>query len=177
MMKKDNSGVVDCRPCPLTGIAFAQQSATLTPSPGERLSAQLMDLGGVGYTVRVDGQERQIPANDVAAIDFTGASISTADWDKLSGGGQVLMLEERRNHHRPARGHRRIVAAANDLPDGVRRARLLVERHRPDRHVPSGQCRRDERHGREQRCRDRSQGLTVSSQQAVDADRRHSATR
>ena len=105
-----------------------------------------MDLGGVGYTVRVDGQERQIPANDVAAIDFTGGSISNADWDKLSGGGQLLMLEERRNHNRPTRGHRRIVAASNDIPDVVRRARLLVERHRPDRHVPTGQCRRDERY-------------------------------
>jgi hypothetical protein len=76
----------------MTAIAFAQQSATLTLRSGERLSAQLMDLGGVGYTVRVDGQERQIPANDVAAIDFTGA-ISSADWDKLSGGGQVLILK------------------------------------------------------------------------------------
>ena len=77
----------------VTAIAFGQQSATLTLRSGERLSAQLMDLGGVGYTVRVDGQERQIPANDVAAIDFTGGSISTADWDKLSGGGQVLILK------------------------------------------------------------------------------------
>lgn len=77
----------------VTAIAFAQQSATLTLRSGGRLSAQLMDLGGVGYTVRVDGQERQIPANDVAAIDFTGGSISTADWDKLSGGGQVLILK------------------------------------------------------------------------------------
>ncbi len=58
----------------LTAMAFAQQSATVTLRSGERLSAQLMDLGGVGYTVRVDGQERQIPANEVAAIDFTGGS-------------------------------------------------------------------------------------------------------
>ena len=77
----------------LTGMAFAQQSATLTLKSGERLSAQLMDLGGVGYTVKVDGQERQIPANDVAAIDFSGGSISDADWDKLSSGGQVLILK------------------------------------------------------------------------------------
>ena len=76
----------------VTAIAFAQQSATLTLRSGERVSAQLMDLGGVGYTVRVDGQERHIPTNDVAAIDFTG-SVSSADWDKLSGGGQVLILK------------------------------------------------------------------------------------
>jgi len=77
----------------LATMAFAQQSATIVLRSGERLSAQLMDLGGVGYTVRVDGQERQIPTNDVAAIDFTGGSISSADWDKLSGGGQVLILK------------------------------------------------------------------------------------
>jgi PA-IL-like protein len=77
----------------LAAMAFAQQNAAVTLRSGERLSAQLMDLGGVGYTVRVDGQERQIPASEVAAIDFTGGSISTTDWDKLSSGGQVLILK------------------------------------------------------------------------------------
>jgi len=77
----------------LTGIAFAQPSATVTLRSGERLSAHIVDLGGSGYTVRVDGQERQIGTNDVAAIDFTGGSVSNADWDKLSGGGQLLMLK------------------------------------------------------------------------------------
>jgi hypothetical protein len=77
----------------LTGTAFAQPSATVTLRSGERLSAHIVDLGGSGYTVRVDGQERQIGTNDVAAIDFTGGSVSNADWDKLSGGGQLLMLK------------------------------------------------------------------------------------
>jgi hypothetical protein len=45
----------------LSGVAFAQQSATLTMRSGEQLNAQLMDLSGVGYTVSVNGQERQIP--------------------------------------------------------------------------------------------------------------------
>jgi hypothetical protein len=65
----------------------------VTLRSGERLSANIVDLGGSGYTVRVNGQERQIGTNDVAAIDFTGGSISNADWDKLSGGGHVLMLK------------------------------------------------------------------------------------
>ena len=77
----------------LTASAFAQESATLTLRSGERVSAQLMDLGGVGYTVKVDGQQRQIPTNDVAAIDFTGGGVSNTDWDKLSGGGQVLIMK------------------------------------------------------------------------------------
>jgi len=80
----------------LTGLAFAQQSATVTMRSGDKVSAELMDLSGVGYTVKVDGQERQIPANDVAAIDFTGGSISSSDWDKLSG-GHLLMLKSGEN--------------------------------------------------------------------------------
>jgi hypothetical protein len=82
----------------LTGVAFAQQSATLTLRSGEQFNAQLMDLSGVGYTVSVNGQERRIPANDLAAIDFSGGgSVSNSDWDKLSGGGQVLMLKSGEN--------------------------------------------------------------------------------
>ena len=77
----------------LTGTAFAQPSATVTLRSGERLSANIVDLGGSGYTVRVDGKERQLGTNEVAAIDFTGGSVSNADWDKLSGSGQVLMLK------------------------------------------------------------------------------------
>ena len=39
---------------------------------GERLSAQLIDMGGVGFNVVVNGEERQIPVSDVAAIEFAG---------------------------------------------------------------------------------------------------------
>ena len=77
----------------LTGTAFAQVNATITLRSGERLSAELMDLGGVGYTVKVNGQERQIPTNDVAAIDFSNSNFTSADWDRLSGGQQVLWLK------------------------------------------------------------------------------------
>ena len=41
---------------------------------GERLSVQLIDMGGVGFNVVVNGEERQIPVSDVAAIEFTGAA-------------------------------------------------------------------------------------------------------
>ena len=76
-----------------TGTAFAQANAAVTLRSGERLNAEVMDLGGVGFTIRVNGQERQIPTNDVAAIDFTGGSLSTSDWDKLNSGGQVVILK------------------------------------------------------------------------------------
>lgn len=76
----------------LTGIAQAQESATLVMRSGERISGQLIDMGGVGFTIRVNGQERQIPTNDVAVIDFTGGTMSDADWAKISGGRQVVWL-------------------------------------------------------------------------------------
>ena len=43
-----------------SATAAAQQSATLTLRSGEQLSGDLMDLSGVGYTVKVNGQERRI---------------------------------------------------------------------------------------------------------------------
>jgi hypothetical protein len=77
----------------LTGMAFGQVSATLTTKSGQQMAVQVVDLGASGFAVRADGQDRQIPANDVAAIDFTGGSPSPSDWDKLNSGGQVLMLK------------------------------------------------------------------------------------
>jgi len=76
-----------------TGVAQAQENATLTLRSGERINAQLIDLGGVGFTIRVNGTERQIPANDLAAIDFTGGTVSDADWAKLNDGQQLLVLK------------------------------------------------------------------------------------
>jgi hypothetical protein len=75
----------------VTGVAYAQESATLTMRSGEKVSGQLVDLGGVGYTIRVGGSERQIPQNDVAVIDFTGATMSDADWAAFSGPTIVVL--------------------------------------------------------------------------------------
>lgn len=75
----------------LSGAAYAQDSATLTLRSGEKVSGQLVDLGGVGYTVRVNGNERQIPQNDVSVIDFTGGTMTDADWAKFSGASQIVL--------------------------------------------------------------------------------------
>lgn len=74
-----------------TGVAYAQANATLTLRSGEKISGDLIDLGGVGYTVRVNGNERQIAQNDVAVIDFTGGSMSDADWQKFTGTSQIVL--------------------------------------------------------------------------------------
>jgi hypothetical protein len=73
-----------------TGAAYAQDSATLTLRSGEKVSGQLVDLGGVGYTVRVGGTERHIPQNDVSVIDFTG-SLTDADWTSFTGTSKVVL--------------------------------------------------------------------------------------
>ena len=75
------------------GIARAQENATLILKSGERISGQLEDMGGVGFTVKVNGVDRQIPTNDVAVIDFGAADMSAADWSKVSGGQQVVWLK------------------------------------------------------------------------------------
>jgi hypothetical protein len=75
-----------------TGVVLAQHDATLILRSGERLNVQLVDLGGSGFTVRVNGQERTIPANDVSVIDFTGATMTDADWAKIADGQQVIWL-------------------------------------------------------------------------------------
>jgi hypothetical protein len=75
----------------VTGVAYAQSSATLTLRSGEKVSGDLIDLGGVGYTMRVSGNERQIAQNDVAVIDFTGGNMTDADWAKFTGGSQVVL--------------------------------------------------------------------------------------
>ena len=74
----------------VTGAAYAQDSATLTLRSGEKVSGQLVDLGGVGYTVRVSGTERHIPQNDVAVIDFTGG-LTDADWTSFTGTSKVVL--------------------------------------------------------------------------------------
>src|SRR3954471_14029862 len=75
----------------VTGVAYAQDSATLTLRSGEKVSGQLVDLGGVGYTIRVNGSERQIAQNDVAVIDFTGGTMSDADWANFKGTPLIVL--------------------------------------------------------------------------------------
>lgn len=74
------------------GVAQAQENATLTLRNGERVSGQLIDMGGVGFTIRVNNDERRIPTNDVAVIDFTGGTMTDADWARVGSGQQVTWL-------------------------------------------------------------------------------------
>jgi hypothetical protein len=78
----------------LGALLPAQPSVTLILRSGETLNAQLVDLGGVGFTVRVNGSERRIPKGDVAVIDFGGgAAAQPGEVDNL-GGRHLLQLRD-----------------------------------------------------------------------------------
>jgi hypothetical protein len=54
--------------------ASAQEPATLVMRSGERISGELVDLGGAGFTIRVNGTDRQVDQNQVAVVEFVGAN-------------------------------------------------------------------------------------------------------
>jgi hypothetical protein len=91
MLKRTVLSAVCAASLLVAGAAYAQTSATLTLRSGEKVNGDLIDLGGVGYTIRVSGNERQIAQNDVAVIDFTGGTMSDADWAKFTGSSQVVL--------------------------------------------------------------------------------------
>ena len=76
----------------LPAAAQAQNSATFVMTSGEKLAVQLVDLGAGGFTVRVNNQERKIPTNQVAVIDFMGTDMTDADWAKFNAGSHAVVL-------------------------------------------------------------------------------------
>jgi hypothetical protein len=123
----------------LTVFAQAQESATLVTKSGERISGQLVDMGGVGFTIKVNGADKQVPTNDVAVIEFSGGTMTDADWAKIQNGQQVVMLK----NGDIVQG-RRYVASEDHRQDGERRPGFLVERHRPHRARKTEHRRRDD---------------------------------
>lgn len=72
--------------------ATAQEGATLVLKSGERVGGELIDLGGVGFTLRVNGQNRRIGTNEVAVIAFTGGNANADVLARLNNGQQVVVL-------------------------------------------------------------------------------------
>lgn len=76
--------------------ASAQEAATLVLRSGDRTSGQLIDHGGSGFTIEVNGQNRTIPTSDVVAIEFSGSG--EPSWtnelrSKLNSGQHVIFLK------------------------------------------------------------------------------------
>jgi small nuclear ribonucleoprotein (snRNP)-like protein len=75
----------------LSGAAYAQDRATLTLRSGVKVTGQLIDLGGDGYTIVVNGNECQVSEKDVSVIDFSGSDMIEADWTRFKGTPQVVL--------------------------------------------------------------------------------------
>jgi hypothetical protein len=77
----------------LSGVAGAQERATLLLKSGERVTGQLVDMGGRGFAIQVGGETRRIPTNDVAVVDFSGnaQNLPAAELDRVNGGRNVLV--------------------------------------------------------------------------------------
>ena len=75
-----------------TATMRAQESATLIMRSGDRIAGELVDLGGVGFTIRVNGQERRVDPSDVAVIEFNGAPPSPEAQAEINAGAQFVML-------------------------------------------------------------------------------------
>src|SRR3954462_12752337 len=58
----------------LAAPALAQEAATVVLRSGERVSGELVDMGGSGFAVRVGGSIRRVPTGDVAVVDFGGGA-------------------------------------------------------------------------------------------------------
>ena len=86
MVKRTVLGMF-CAAALVAGTAQAQVNSTLTLTSGEQVSGQLVDLNRSGYTVRVNGTDRQIEQSQVAAIDFGGG----IDWSKYNGSPVVVL--------------------------------------------------------------------------------------
>jgi len=76
------------------GVAVsAQQSATLVLRSGERVSGELVDMGA-DFTMRVNGQTRHYPINDVWVIDFMGGGqgLPNTELSAIPASGHLTIL-------------------------------------------------------------------------------------
>ncbi len=81
--------------------ATAQGRVTALLKSGERVSGELVDLGGYDYTFRVNGKERRIPIADMAMIDFPGTApnVSESELARAGQGNHVIVLRNGQTLH------------------------------------------------------------------------------
>lgn len=73
-------------------LVRAQESVTITLRSGETFAAELVDLGGAGFTIRRGGVDSRLPMDRVAAVDFVGGSTPDAQWSQVQNGRHLLIL-------------------------------------------------------------------------------------
>ena len=84
--------------------AFAQ-SGTVVMRNGDRVQAEVRDMGQ-NFSLRVNGQPRQVPIGDIVLIDFTGNGRDISNGRAVAGECRQWLHrdEERRNVQRVAEG-------------------------------------------------------------------------
>jgi hypothetical protein len=81
----------------VAGLAVPAQAAgvraTLVLTSGERVTGQLIDMGGADYTMTVSGDEVRLPLGDVAVIDFVsgGQNLPAAEIAKIQTGRNLVV--------------------------------------------------------------------------------------
>jgi hypothetical protein len=73
--------------------ASAQEVATLALRNGERPAGELIDLNASGFTMRINGQERQFPESEVAALEFDASPPPPEAQNKVKNGQGVVLLK------------------------------------------------------------------------------------
>lgn len=73
-------------------MATSAPRVSLTLKNGDRIQCELIDLGGVGFTVRNGGATAEIPANDVALIEFTGSVIPRDELSRMQAGRPFITM-------------------------------------------------------------------------------------
>lgn len=77
----------------LAATLAAQQSATVYLKSGEQVSGDLIDLSARGFSMRVNGQDRDVARGDVAMIDFgSGDFTRPSQLNELSEGQNIAVL-------------------------------------------------------------------------------------
>jgi hypothetical protein len=93
MLKKTLAGLgIGLFSLALVVPASAQEVATLALRNGERPSGQLIDLGAGGFVLRVNGQDRTIPASEVAAVEFVVGAPPAEAVTRINAGTPVVVL-------------------------------------------------------------------------------------
>jgi len=75
--------------------AVAQEAATVVLRSGERISGDVVDLGGSGFALRVGGSIRRVPTGDVSVLDFSGGtSFPDREVNQIPAGQHLVVLSD-----------------------------------------------------------------------------------
>jgi hypothetical protein len=78
-------------------VLQASARAVLVLKNGERLEGELVDMGAATFTMRVSGDERQVPIGEAMLIDFTGSGqLSPRDTPRMMDGMHLLVYRDGR---------------------------------------------------------------------------------